>query len=85
MEEKLSLSSRFGVLINYSAPDKREFLQIVKTLADREGLAISEDTLFREANIWEMRHGGVSGRTARQFINYLAGMQDQKEKSNGYT
>lgn len=85
MEEKLSLSSRFGVLINYSAPDKREFLQIVKALADRERLAISEDTLFREANIWEMRHGGVSGRTARQFINYLAGMQEQKEKSNGYT
>lgn len=76
MEEKLSLSSRFGVLINYSAPDKTEFLEIVKALAEREGLSVSQEVLFREANIWEMRHGGVSGRTARQFINYLAGMQD---------
>ncbi len=76
MEEKLSLSSRFGVLINYSAPDKTEFLEIVKALAERERLSVSQEVLFREANIWEMRHGGVSGRTARQFINYLAGMQD---------
>lgn len=73
MEEKLSLSARFGVLINYSSPDKNEFNEIVRQLAAREGIDIDEDTLLREANRWEMRHGGVSGRTARQFINYLAG------------
>ncbi len=76
MEEKLSLSSRFGVLINYSAPDKQEFNEMVKILAKRDGIEIDEETLCREANKWEMRHGGVSGRTARQFVNYLAGMQD---------
>ncbi len=73
MEEKLSLSARFGVLINYSIPDRAEFLEIVKTLAQREGIEIDHNTLCSEANKWEMRHGGVSGRTARQFVNYLAG------------
>ncbi len=76
IEEKLSLSSRFGVLINYSSPDKQEFYEIVKTLAHREGISLDDETLCAEANKWEMRHGGVSGRTARQFINYLAGLQE---------
>lgn len=76
MEEKLSLSARFGVLINYSSPDKNEFNEIVRQLAAREGIELDEETLLREANKWEMRHGGVSGRTARQFINYLAGKKD---------
>ncbi|MBQ7288511.1 MAG: ATP-binding protein [Clostridia bacterium] len=74
MEEKLSLSARFGVLINYSTPDREAFYNIVRVLADREGIDVDEETLRREANKWEMRHGGVSGRTARQFVNYLAGM-----------
>lgn len=75
VEEKLSLSARFGVLINYSAPSKQEFLNIVKTLAERENISIPEEELFLEANKWEMHHSGVSGRTARQFIDYLAGKQ----------
>ena len=73
MEEKLSLSSRFGVLINYSSPDRNEFFEIVKTLAERDGINVDEKTLLAEANKWEIRHGGLSGRTARQFVNYLAG------------
>ncbi|MGN1080478.1 MAG: ATP-binding protein, partial [Acutalibacteraceae bacterium] len=76
MEEKLSLSARFGVLINYSAPDRQEFLEIVKTLSVREGIKMSDEMLFAEANKWELRHSGVSGRTARQFIDYLAGKQN---------
>ena len=38
-----------------------------------------EETLLQEATRWEMRHGGVSGRTAQQFINYLAGTQTAGE------
>ena len=76
MEEKLSLSARFGVLINYSSPDKNEYNEIVRQLAAREGINLDEQTLLLEANKWEMRHGGVSGRAARQFINYLAGKKD---------
>ncbi|MDF2839042.1 MAG: putative ATPase superfamily [Evtepia sp.] len=73
MEEKLSLSSRFGVQINYSVPNREQFLQMVSELAKRHGLLIPENILFVEANKWELRHGGVSGRTAQQFVNYLLG------------
>ena len=71
MEEKLSLAERFGVSINYSNPTPSEFKTIVKTLAAREGLNVDEQTLLLEANRFELRHGGVSGRAARQFIDYM--------------
>ncbi len=73
VEEKLSLSSRFGVLINYSSPAYDEYLNIVRTLAKRENLNIEDDELVALAKRWEIRHGGVSGRAARQFIDYLTG------------
>ena len=79
MEEKLSLAARFGCAINYSNPDRRQYHEIVKGIASRvEGLNISEERLLAEANKWEIRHGGVSGRTAQQFINHLAGTTQQK-------
>ena len=73
IEEKLSLSSRFGVTINYSAPRKDEFLSIVRELAKRENIQMEDSELCALANRWELRHGGVSGRTAKQFVDYLAG------------
>ena len=73
LEEKLSLSARFGVRINYSIPNRTQFQEIVLTLARRQGVDLPEEELLQEATRWEMRHGGVSGRTAQQFINYLAG------------
>ena len=79
LEEKLSLSARFGVRINYSIPNRTQFQEIVLTLAKRQGVALPEETLLQEATRWEMRHGGVSGRTAQQFINYLAGTQTAGE------
>ena len=74
MEEKLSLVARFGVTINFSAPAPKEYMEIVRTLAGRQGnINISEEELYLEANRWELSHGGMSGRTAQQLINYLAG------------
>ena len=74
MEEKLSLAARFGVTINYSAPNRKLFHDIVKELAKRRpNIRIDEEELLSLANRWEIRHGGISGRTAQQFINYLAG------------
>ena len=73
MEEKLSLVNRFGVTINYSKPSQKEYFNIVVELAHRAGLAMSDDELRAEANKWELSHGGISGRTAQQFINYLLG------------
>lgn len=73
LEEKLSLSARFGVRINYSVPNHSQFQEIVLTLAQRQGVDLPQETLLAEANKWELRHGGVSGRTAQQFINSVAG------------
>ena len=74
MQEKLSLVARFGVTINYSKPTKKEFNNIVVELAKRyPEIQLTEEELMAKANMWEMSHGGVSGRTAQQFINYLAG------------
>ena len=78
MEEKLSLVDRFGVTINYSSPNRQQFYDIVKALAAKEGgINLSEEELCLEANKWELRHGGISGRTAQQFINHLAGRKDE--------
>ena len=73
VQEKLSLVSRFGVTIFFCAPDKRQFQEIVSVLAERCGIKMPKDVLLLEANKWELAHGGLSGRTAQQFIDYLLG------------
>lgn len=75
MEEKLSLVNRFGVSICFSRPSRDEFYNIVLSLAKRAGVKMSDEELKYEANKWEMRGGGISGRTAQQFINYLTGLE----------
>ena len=75
VQEKLSLYARFGVTIYYGAPDKKEFQKIVTTLAEKYGVRMVQEELLLEANKWELAHGGLSGRTAQQFINYLLGKQ----------
>ena len=69
----MSLASRFGVTIYFGSPNKKEFQNIVKVLASRHGIAMPEEELLLEANKWELSHGGLSGRTAQQFIDYLLG------------
>lgn len=76
VQEKLSLASRFGVTIFFAAPDKKEFQNIVKVLAERYHVTIPEEDLLLEANKWELAHGGLSGRTAQQFIDYLLGRKE---------
>lgn len=78
VQEKLSLVYRFGVTIYFGAPDKKQFQNIVKTLAERSGIALSEEELLQEANKWELSHGGLSGRSAQQFIDYISGSTAQK-------
>lgn len=69
--EKLSLSARFGVSVYFGSPDKKLFNEIVKGLAQKNNIKVDENTLFMEANKWELSHGGLSGRTAEQFISYM--------------
>lgn len=75
VQEKLSLVYRFGVTIYFGAPDKKEFQNIVKVLASRYKIEMPEEDLLLEANRWELQHGGLTGRTAQQFIDYLLGQQ----------
>lgn len=77
VQEKLSLVSRFGVTIYFGSPDKKQFQEIVSTLAKRNEIKLSEDELLAEANKWELSHGGLSGRTAQQFVDYLLGAAEE--------
>ncbi|MDO5456211.1 MAG: DUF815 domain-containing protein, partial [Eubacteriales bacterium] len=78
VQEKLSLVARFGVAIPYMKPSHQEYLHIVSELARRcPRITLSEKELLEKANQWELRSGGASGRTAQQFIDYLAGSEPE--------
>ena len=73
IEEKLSLVNRFGLSIGYMKPSRNEFDGIVLELARRAGVTLDENEILMEAHRWELRNGGISGRTAQQFVNHLKG------------
>lgn len=72
VQEKLSLAARFGVSIYFGSPDRKEFHNIVKSLAARQNIMMDSVELAAAADRWEMTHGGLSGRTAQQFVDYLS-------------
>ena len=77
VEEKLSLVSRFGVAINFSAPNRKQYHAIVRALAAKQlPFPVDDGALITGANAWEIRRGGVSGRTAQQYIDHLAGKKE---------
>lgn len=71
MEEKLSLSDRFGITVTFPTPDQEGYLKIVEELAAQEGLTIPQEDLRQQALRWVMHHNARSGRTARQFVDFL--------------
>ena len=74
VEEKLSLVNRFGLSIGYFKPSRTEFDNIVLQLASRHPeITLDKEQILAEAHAWELRHGGISGRTAQQFVNHLYG------------
>lgn len=79
VQEKLSLVARFGVSIFFCRPNRKEFQKIVTTLAKRYKVKISEEELLYKANQWELSHGGLSGRTAKQFVDYIRGGIESEE------
>ncbi|MDD3367286.1 MAG: ATP-binding protein [Lachnospiraceae bacterium] len=81
VQEKLSLVARFGVTVYFGSPDKKEFQHIVKELAERYQITMPEKELFLAANKWELSHGGLSGRTAQQFVDYLLGQQGENDEN----
>ena len=72
-QEKLSLRDRFGITLTFVAPDQDRYLTIVRALAAARALQIAPEELRRRALAWALRHKGRSGRTARQFVDYLTG------------
>ena len=71
LNEKLSLSERFGLTLMFNNPSQQEYLKIVKELAAKEGLELEKKTLQQKALEWSRWNNGRSGRSARQFINQL--------------
>lgn len=78
MQEKLSLSARFGLRVTFPTPDQGQYLEIVAGLARRRGIEMPDEELKERAILWDRWHAGRSGRTARQFVDEL-----QAELSGG--
>ncbi|MCQ2373449.1 MAG: ATP-binding protein [Phascolarctobacterium sp.] len=73
IQEKMSLVNRFGCTIYYGQPSQKEYFTIVSELAHRQGVPMEDDELLAQAKRFALQHGGESGRTAQQFINYILG------------
>lgn len=72
MQELISLSARFGLRVNFSRPDKKEFVRIAGELAKQKGLSFDEKDFELKAERFVMTSGnGRSPRTAKQFVNQL--------------
>jgi len=78
MQEKMSLVDRFGLMVRFFSPEQDEYLNIVRVLAEEYKLDVPVYDLERGAIQWELRHGGFSGRCARQYIEHLAGGKKNK-------
>ncbi len=71
VQEKLSFSDRFGLTLTFEPADQPTYLKIVQHLATQAEITLSQEDLEYRALQWATRHNGRSGRTARQFINFL--------------
>jgi predicted AAA+ superfamily ATPase len=72
-EEKLSLADRFGLVLGFFAPSQETYLEIVERYATKAGIDIEPHELRARALRFALRRGTRSGRTARQFVDDLAG------------
>ncbi len=75
VQEKLSLSDRFGLTLTFEPATQDTYLQIVHHLAERSQVNVAKDELTHQALQWAVRQNVRSGRTARQFIDHLRGQQ----------
>jgi predicted AAA+ superfamily ATPase len=71
VQEKLSFSDRFGLTLTFEPANQDTYLKIVRHLALQAKIALTEEDLDYRALQWATRHNGRSGRTARQFIDFL--------------
>lgn len=71
LQQQMSLSARFGITVTFQKPQKDLYLEIVKHLAEDEGIELPEEELFRQAERFAIRSNGRSPRTAKQFLQLL--------------
>jgi predicted AAA+ superfamily ATPase len=76
VEEKVSLSDRFGLWLGFHNCNQDEFLAMLRGYCDHYGLDISDEDLKAEAIEWSMTRGARNGRVAWQFVQDLAGRQE---------
>jgi len=76
LEEVSSLSARFGIVITFGRPNKDLYLSVVEKLAEKAGISVEEEQLFKEAEAYALRAGGRSPRVARQYVEYKIAMED---------
>ena len=73
IQERTSLSERFGLRVPYMSLSKPEFLDMVCRMAAHDGLEADPAALRKEASTWEIQHGGRTPRVARQFVDFKLG------------
>ena len=73
VNETISLSDRFGLIIHYYAPTQTEYLEIIRHMLKKNGVDLEGEELRVEGLRWEMSHSGRNGRTAKQFVNFYLG------------
>ncbi|MEH2203578.1 MAG: ATP-binding protein [Nostoc sp.] len=71
MQEKLSFSDRFGLTLTFEPANQKTYLKIVQHLVAQAEINITQEDLEFQALQWATRHNGRSGRTARQFVDFL--------------
>ena len=73
LNETISLSDRFGLIVHYYSPSQAEYLEIIRHMLKKKNVTLDEETLKLEGLRWEMSHSGRNGRTAKQFVNAYLG------------
>ena len=73
LQETFSLSDRFGIRVTFVSPSQAQYLAIVAALAAQRSLPIDAAALRARAITWAQQQNGFSGRTARQFVDFLEG------------
>lgn len=78
VEEKVSLSDRFGLWLGFHPCDQDDYLTMIRGYCDAHGVPIDDETLRAEAIEWQMTRGSRSGRVAWQYFTDLAGRKGVK-------
>lgn len=78
INETISLSDRFGLIITYLEPTQDEYLDIIDHFLQQEGISLEREELRVLGHRWNLEHSGRSGRSARQFVTHYLGQMENK-------